>query len=104
MGYHQCRHNGCTPIAQDASVCPHCGGSNPAVYIRTKVDIISDRKGYLFWMLAFAAGSVLLPEHAPLFHIGAAIYLYSLLNTIIPLTQILVLLFFLWLFTNIFGS
>ena len=104
MGYYQCRYRGCTPIAENAAVCPHCGGSNPAVYIQTKADVISDRKGYFFWMLAFAAGSVMFPEYAGICQVIAAIFLYSFLDTIIPLTQILVLLFFLWLFTNIFGS
>lgn len=100
MGYYQCRNCGYTPISQRAARCTRCDEPNPAEYVHT----VEDRKGYFFWVVVFGAASVMFPEYAGICQIIAGIFLYSFLNTIIPLTQILVLLFVLWFLKNVFAS
>lgn len=88
------------PTSPQAARCTACDEPNPSEYVQTS----TDRKGYFFWVVIFAAASVMFPEYAGICQIIAGIFLYSFLDTIIPLTQILVLLFFLWLFSNVFGQ
>ena len=100
MGYYQCKYCGHRPTSPQAARCSRCDEPNPAQYVAT----VEDRKGYFVWTVVFGGASVMFPEYAPICQVIAAFFLYSFLNTIIPLTQILVLLFILWFLGNVFGS
>ncbi|MBM76309.1 MAG: hypothetical protein CMK59_12970 [Proteobacteria bacterium] len=76
---------------------------NPAIYVRTKADIVNERKGSLFWVVVFVGCSIYFPEYAFISQLLAGYFAYSFLNTIIPLTQILFVLFLLWIFTDVFN-